>query len=471
MPGSSSSSANAPALSRRAIGWWPMILLAGLFLVRLGFASLVEARPNLAIANDTDRYVPIANAILAGTALAPNPARTGLLLNTVGYPLFLAAVFLVRGHMPGDIALAQLIITGALGIVLYWGLVPIVGRKPALFAAALYLIDPLTILWSMTVLTETLLAVVLGIGAVAITVWASSRKTWTLLLAGIFCSLACLVKPYAALVVGAWAVGLLFLPRVEGEVPQRRLVQGIRRALIFVIPTITLALPWVIRNDLIWGCPALSSVDRVTMRDYVAAKVVSESEHLPLDQVQNQLQQADPGVCPKRTADYFRIVVSHPWIFAKLQVAGTIPVLIGTNFDRWLRYFGTDYSLPDLWGPFVDGGPGQLLSVLEVEWARFPPGIMLMILLTVWQLVLYALGVFGLLASRTTYPSDIRWSSAILAVAILILVMSPGQGGNERFRVAVQPLLMILVAFGMRGSFLYSTRDLKSRSESPSGSG
>ncbi len=448
-----------------------MILLTGLFLLRLAFVSLVDARPDLAIANDTDRYVPIANAILAGTALAPNPERTGLLLNTIGYPLFLAVVFLVRGHTPGDIALAQLIISGALGLLLYWGLLRIVGRAPALIAAVLYLIDPLTILWSMTVLTETLLAVVLGIGAIAFTAWVSSRRPWTLLLAGIFCGFACLVKPYAALVVCAWVVGLLFVPSIEGDLPQRRLVQGVRRALIFAIPTVALCLPWVIRNDLIWGCPALSSVDRVTMRDYVAAKVVSEAEHLPLAQVQSQLQHADPGVCPTRTADYFRIVATHLDVYAKLQAAGTIPVLIGTNFDRWLQYFGADYSLPDLWGPFVSGGLGQLLSVLEAEWVRFPPGIVLMVLLTTWQLFLYGLGILGLLVFGITKSAATRWNIAMLAIAILILVLAPGQGGNERFRVAVQPVLMILVAFGLRWGFRSSVRDLKPRSETPSASG
>lgn len=103
--------------------WAVPVLLVILLLGRLGFATLVYARPELALANDTDRYVPIANAILAGQALVPNPARTGLLLNTIGYPLFLAAVYLIRGHSPGDIALAQLFISGAIAFILYLALV------------------------------------------------------------------------------------------------------------------------------------------------------------------------------------------------------------------------------------------------------------------------------------------------------------------------------------------------------------
>ena len=42
-----------------------------------------------------------------------------------------------------------------------------------------------------------------------------------------------------------------------------------------------------------------------------------------------------------------------------------------------------------------------------------------------------------------------RWNIIVLGLAILVLVLTPGQGGNERFRVPVQPLLAILAAYGL----------------------
>ena len=429
--------------------WGALILLIVLLLGRLGFAALVYARPELALANDSDRYVPIANALLSGQALQPNTARTGLLLNTIGYPLFLAAVFLVRGHAPGDIALAQLLISGLLVLILYLALARTVGTIPALISTLILLIDPLTILWSMTVLTETLFAVTLGLGALALTAWASSGKRLALILAGFFCGLACLVKPYAALIVGVWVVALFFHPRLPRGTWRISVLEGAKRALIFGLPTLLLVAPWIVRNAAIWDCPALSSVDRVTMRDYVAAKVLSEADHIPLDQEQSQLQASDPGVCPHESAYYFHIVLTHPAIYAKLHAAGTIPILIGTNFDRWLQYFGVQYALPDLWGPFVDGGVGRLLAVLGNEWLRFPQGLTLMLVLTAFQLALYALAALGVLAFKTTTSPAMRWNIIVLSLAILVLVLTPGQGGNERFRVPVQPLLALLASYGL----------------------
>ena len=429
--------------------WGALILLIVLLLGRLGFATLVYARPELALANDSDRYVPIANALLSGQALQPNPARTGLLLNTIGYPLFLATVFLRRGHAPGDIALAQLLISGLLVLIIYLALVRTVGTRSALISAIILLTDPLTILWSMTVLTETLFAVAIGLGALALTAWASSGKRLTLVLAGFCCGLACLVKPYAVLIVGVWVVAVFFHPRLPRIAWRISVLEGAKRALIFGLPTLLLVAPWIARNAAIWDCPALSSVDRVTMRDYVAAKVLSEADHVPLDQEQARLQASDPGVCPQLSAYYLHVVLTHPAIYAKLHAAGTIPVLIGTSFDRWLQYFGVQYALPDLWGPFVDGGVGQLLAVLGNEWLRFPQGLMLMLALTSFQLAFYALAALGVFAFKTTSSPAMRWNIIVLSLGILVLVLTPGQGGNERFRVPVQPLLAILAAYGL----------------------
>lgn len=423
----------------------PAVLLV-LALGRLGFAALVYARPELAIANDTDRYVPIANALLSGQALQPDPARPGLLLNTIGYPLFLALVYATRGHAAGDVALAQLLLSSTLGILTYLLLWRRLGTGPAFLAAILLLIDPLTILWSMTVLTEALLAFVLGMAALIITIWAISPKTTTLVLAGVFSGVACLVKPYVLIVVGIWALALIFYPRNETEKASADLVRGLKRALLFCLPTIILITPWIVRNALIWDCPALSSVDRVTMRDYVAAKVLSDSEHLPLDQTQAQLQASDPGVCPRDGTKYFKIVLSYPTTYAKLHVAGTIPVLIGTNFDRWLQYFGIRYALPDLWGPFVDGGLAKFWAVIAGEWKRFPEGIALMLGMTLFQLAIYCLVLLGIIAFWRSKSPVIRWIIAALTLTAIALVVTPGQGGNERFRVPVQPLFAILAA-------------------------
>jgi len=83
-------------------------------------------------------------------------------------------VFSTIGRQPGDIAFAQLMLSGVLALIAFGALARWLGPRAAFLAAILILIDPLTILWSMTILTETLFAVALGTSAVILTHWAHS---------------------------------------------------------------------------------------------------------------------------------------------------------------------------------------------------------------------------------------------------------------------------------------------------------
>jgi hypothetical protein len=428
---------------------WLVIALVIVVIARLGFAALVFARPELAVQNDTDRYVPIAKGILSGQAYAWNTDRPRELLNTVGYPLFLAGVYLIAGRASGTVAVAQLLLSSALALAMCLGLRASVGRVPALVAAVILAIDPLTILWSLTILTETVFAVCLGVAAVLLIRWSASRRVRTLVLSGLFLGFASMVKPYALLILGVWAAAIVLLPSNDGA---SRLKEGLRRlrlAGIFVLPTLALATPWIVRNSLLWNCPSLSSVDRVTMRDYVAAKVVGEYEHIPLEQAQAQLRENDPGVCPNGNAKYLGLILSHPQIYARLHIAGTIPVILGTSFDRWIEFFGVDYTLPDLWRPFMDGGLAGVSSVLGQQLIRFPAAVLLMAALILWQLLMYILALLGVLTYGGWKSIPIRWNVIVIAISVLILVLTPGQGGHERFRVPAQPLLAILAAYGL----------------------
>ena len=428
--------------------WFPAALVVVL-AARLGFAALVYERPNLSVANDSDRYIPIANAILSGQAYAWDRDRPGELLNTIGYPLFLAGVFSTLGRQLGDIALAQLMVSGILALNVFAALVRRLGVRAALLSATLILIDPLTILWSMTILTETLFAAALGTGAVLLANWAHSRRRSMLILAGLFVALAILVKPFAMLVAAVWGGAMLFMPPETTVTKTERFWAGMRRGFLFALPSILLIAPWFVRNGLLWDCPTLSSVDRVTMRDYMAAKVLAEAEHIDLSVVQSRLQADDPGVCPGETAKYWKIILDNPGIYARLHAAGTIPVLLGTNFDRWLQFFGAEYQLPDLWRPYMDGGWTGLWSVITEQVKAFPQGLGLLVGLTTYQLFLYILALIGIVATLRGTSTPGKWVVVALTLAILVLVLSPGQGGHERFRVPVQPLLAILAGYAM----------------------
>ena len=371
----------------------------------------------------------------------------GELLNTVGYPLFLAGVFGTLGHDPGDVALVQLAVSGALALIMYAVLSRWLGATGAFVSAAALLIDPLTALWSMTILTEAMFAVTLGLSALLLWAWVHSRSAVVLVAAGLLSACACLMKPFAMLIVAMWAAGVMLAPQADHVPIGSRPWRSTRLVMLYLLPSVLLITPWFVRNGMLWRCPALSSVDRVTMRDYMAAKVLAEVEHVSLDEVQQRLREADPGNCPTENSKYWEIILAHPAVYLRLHAAGTIPVLIGTNFDRWLQYFGEDYALPDLWRPYMDGGWNGLSRVIGEELRAYPQGIGLMVVLIGFQLCLYVLALVGALVALRSSPKVEGWAALMLLAAIFILIIAPGQGGHERFRVPVQPLLAMLVAY------------------------
>jgi 4-amino-4-deoxy-L-arabinose transferase-like glycosyltransferase len=394
-------------------------------------------------------YQRIADRFAAHQAYGWNTQDSGELLRTIGYPLFLAAVRTVFGQGAGNVALVQLFLSGLLIFIAYFYLRGVVGTKAAFIAALLLGLDPLTILWSLTELTEGLFTLFFFSAAVLLSFWASSQRRYLLVAAGALLGLACLIRPVGQAFLAIWALAIFLFPFDKLPWKLSSAVPRIKPVLLFLAPAVLLIAPWVVRNGLLWNCASLSSVDRITMRDFTAAKVIVEYEHIPLAAAQHQLQALDPGPCPSRTADYFRIVLDHPLVYAKMVTAAMVPTLFGTSFDRWLELYGINYKLPDLWRPLMDKGPVAVLDVLRTEFIRLPQGISLMVALTAYQLLLYFFALIGFVALRKPGSPPRMWWLILLAVVILALVLSPTQEGNERFRVPLQPIVVCLAGYGL----------------------
>ena len=147
----------------------------------------------------------------------------------------------------------------------------------------------------------------------------------------------------------------------------------------------------------------------------------------PWKQAQAQLRESDPGVCPRGNAKYLDLILSHPQIYARLHLAGTIPVLVGTSFDRWIEFFGVDYVLPDLWRPFMDGGPTAVSSVLVQQLMRLSGSRRLD-----GGADCLAIADVRPCPSRSSLPTGglnsipIRWNIIVIAISVLILRADAG---------------------------------------------
>jgi 4-amino-4-deoxy-L-arabinose transferase-like glycosyltransferase len=434
----------------------PVILLMALVLVRILAYKALIPHPEIAhYYNDSLQYSEYGDALLDGSAYHWKLANPLDLKRTIGYPFFLAGIGSIWGTDPIHVAVIQLLLSGLVGILLYFYLQRFVGTWAALITAILFLCDPLTLVFSLQIMTENLFTFTMLISFGFLILWMRGNRVLYLLLAGLFLGATCLVRPIGQMLIALWGLAVVIYSIGNKQKSKRlnRFSIG-KNVFVFLLPIALLLIPWVIRNSIVWDCPAISGISRYNLREYVAAEVLSQVDQVPVSQSVAQLAQADPGYCPHNSAEYYGIVLQHPFTFLKLFAAGTVNVF-GFSSDTvtlWLSTLGYEYHPIDLWQPFLIGGAGQVIKVLFAEFKRSQTYSFGLGSLLLFQLMMYLFTILGLLGWRHK-SSRLRWEMALALVTGLALMLTPGVLGDARFRVPAQPFLFCIAGFGIAWIF------------------
>ena len=193
------------------------------------------------------------NVLQHGTfSIAPASANMPDLLRTPGYPLFLAATFLVdsRGLLAILLQQVLLVLCGVLvyGLLRYFS----VSRIISLVLLVFYLLEPQQWFYSLQTMSEVLYTVVF-LAAIAWLLLPKTPISWQRAAGiGVLLGASVLVKPSGVLV--APFLLLLFLARNDGALLQRFKMMCVAAALAAVV-----LIPWVVRNHALTGDWLLSS--------------------------------------------------------------------------------------------------------------------------------------------------------------------------------------------------------------------
>lgn len=208
-------------------------------LLRLGY---VAAFPPGALIDDSRGYDAIAWNIASGSGFSmepgvPTPVRAP------GFPVFLAAVYLIFGHSPLAAALFQALLGGLCCLLVYDIAVKFAGEREALLAAWLMALSPVPIAYTGLLLSETLFTLLL-LSSVALYARSDAGDRTALLAAsGALLGLATLTRPTTILFPGAVALALLIAGRGR----------PVRKFLIFALAFAAAILPWTARNHSRFG--------------------------------------------------------------------------------------------------------------------------------------------------------------------------------------------------------------------------
>ena len=337
--------------------WTPRDLVVGLGLVALGFLArgLVLGR-ELVRLDDPDGYLRLARSLLDGQGLRINGLLTAY--RPPLYPILLAPwVRLGDGpHLPAYLAAFHLIL-GLLTVGLVadsarrWGL----PRPACWIAAAITALDPVLVVQTRALMTETLAACL-----VAVSIWGCTlRGDRGALAGGLGFGLAALCRPSLLPAAGLTALAGLF------DGPGKR---GDRLAwsLTLVVATLLVVCPWAIRNARIWGEPIWTTTH----------------------------------------GGYTLALANNPAYYADVLHGPPDAVWSGPHQDAWIN------SINAATAGLAEPDSDRLLRSQAIVFARAHPADFA-------RASLSRLGRFwGVMPAAAVYPAGLRWATAVWTIPI-----------------------------------------------------
>jgi len=220
---------------------WLWLILALALVIRLGYVY-VQLHHNLfhvaTFAPDSERYINLANNLIK-RGMYSYEGRESTANDTPGFPLFLAGLRLAFG--PGLLAIyiAQIILSVATVLMVFFIAQACFSDQAGLCAAVLAAIYPLGFIFVATPLTETLYTFLVT-SFLAILFKITHGRLWAVA-AGILGGVTILTRPVAAGFIGLVCLILALKPT------SRKL------GLLSLAGILLVMAPWVIRNAVVFG--------------------------------------------------------------------------------------------------------------------------------------------------------------------------------------------------------------------------
>jgi hypothetical protein len=230
-----------------------------IFLLAVGIRLLVvlgQAHGNWFhlefVASDSRRYINLARTLAQGAGMSVDGIPTASV--TPGYPLFLATLSWMGIVTPIGIGLVQCVLGGLTCVLISQLSARLGGRSTSVLAGILSAGYPHLIFWTGYLLTETLF--VLGVvgSLVAVARFTERPSMMRAMLAGICLGLAALVRPVILVFAGVVPVWWCWRNRSTG-------LRALRKGVAIFAGLLIVLAPWVIRNLMVMGAPILTSTE------------------------------------------------------------------------------------------------------------------------------------------------------------------------------------------------------------------
>jgi hypothetical protein len=422
---------------------------------------------------DTETYVSPARELIthhrfysfgSKTLLGVFPQAEPEIFRTPGYPLLLIPGLLLNRLELVTISLQ--IMLGCLTTYMVYRTAQLLFEceKVAIIAATLYAIEPVSIIYTSKLGTETLFAALGMVWLYFLLKYLKGCLLRDLLISGTVLAASVYVRPLGYFLPLIAATGLSAWALVGGQKNKQRLAIHI---VLFIIVSMCPILIWQERNLAETGYPGFSGVPTEDLYFYWAAAVLADRQHVPYFEMQRRLGFLDERIYLERHPEqktwplaqrlgYMNregkhILLSDPWTFARMHLKGTVRVIFDPGATELLK-------LLELYPK--EGGAGLMVQLVDSGPLRTIAAAMTQRPLLFWSnVLLIPLELAYLLcASMVLFSRRLMREPAVVAAVLTIVYYvgitgGPAPGAFCRFRLPAMPIICVMAGYG-----LYSVR-------------
>lgn len=444
--------------------WKLIAVIAVAAALRVGLpllaVSIAKAEPQFH-EPDTEGYLRVGAEWLRTGRFAVNGEPE--IARTPGYPLLL-----LPGIAARNVNMVTIVLQTLLACVTVWLVYRIAAQLfnspvTAILAAWLFACEPMSVLYTSKLLSETFFTTLTIAGLWQLTRYLTSQNRRALMVAAICIAAAAYVRPIAYY-LPAWMTLTIWV--VLGKQASSRWRMTFEAA-AFLALAMVLIVPWQVRNWLKADYAGFSAISDQNLYFYEGLPVALHLQgRTPAEREVARLEagEADQAVYLRHhpeqadwpAAEHYRylrreamkVLRAHPATAARLHVAGMLHTLTDSGRNAWLSFFGL--SVADTSGQVGPGGFWQRLKAAAVE----RPLVLAIHLLLAAVLAVYLLLALAGIVSSLRQPEALLLLSALLC----LLLLSGGDAGYHRFRIPLTPLFCVFAAQGYRTLSGYARR-------------
>lgn len=426
--------------------------------VRLLFcvAVVLSGEPSAVLSPDSASYLAPARQLLAdGTFSHGADPETN---RAPGYPLFLA-IGTVLGQ-PLGVSIALQILLSACTVVLVHRLCRLIfsDDRAALFAGVFAAIEPLSVVFTMKILSESLFGFIFVLSVILVITGLRRAAVKQVALGALMIGVSIYVRPIGKLVPLAIGLPLLLIAAWAAPARRRFLLSSV--ALVVSIPYVMMA-PWIGRNATVAGYPGFVSqhdrdlfVWQGAAVTNLAAESVGEPRRVALGDETPFFERFPEARGFSRSAQLKlmgaegrRIMMSHPMLFARVFIEGVALNLFAPGIGDLTRLLGVRLTE-------ASSGANPVARWLNRA-RQSPTAVAIFVTLFVLNVLMWALALVGTVRPRMSRDEGVWLCAALLLYFPLV---AGGPWGQGRLRMASMPLVAVLAGQGLLLSWQWMRR-------------